>query len=352
MTELFNFNSKKFLKNLNDPLTTRTRLFTGYTCNIDCKFCFYRGMKPKDIKEDIYKQIELAKEYGITDFDISGGEPTILPYWFDLLGYLVRKEFRKIAVITNGYKLSNIEFFQKSIDHGLNEVLFSLHAPDETMHDNLTGVKGSFKKVMKGIENALELGILLRINTVVTNDNYKHMTEMAKLVNNIKPHSFNFLPFRIENSAEAKGNYIDLSESIKYIKESIDILDKNIVINVRYVPFCLMIGYEKYVCSYIQRMYDTYDWSEGITRILDCVRREIPVPRIIPKQTFQYELDETFETLKLVSGYKFTCLKCKNLYICEGIWKNNNRSFSSNCYYSVPGQKIDDILYYRRVFNG
>jgi MoaA/NifB/PqqE/SkfB family radical SAM enzyme len=66
-------------------LTKRSRLFTGYGCNIRCKFCFYKDKKHKDIKNLIYQQLSEGRRYGIQDWDISGGEPSILPYWFDLL---------------------------------------------------------------------------------------------------------------------------------------------------------------------------------------------------------------------------------------------------------------------------
>lgn len=349
MEKLFLFDFRKLVKQIDDPITTRARLFTGYLCNIDCKFCFYRGLEPKDIKEDIYKQIELGKNLGVTDWDISGGEPTILPYWFDLLDDLVKNGFRKIAVISNGYKLSDKKFIQKSIDHGLNEVLFSLHGYNNELHDDMTAVKGSFRKVMRAIDKAKELDILLRINTVVTKDNYIYLPKIAELINQINPHSFNFLPFRIENAAQPEGNVINLPESTKYIKQAIDILNKEIVINVRYVPFCLMQGYEKYVSMYIQRAFDLFDWTEQVIRILDCIRRNIPIPLTKTwKSKFDLEMESIFETIREVSGYRFSCLKCSCLPICEGIWKNNNKIFGCEEYNPIQDETIKDILFFRR----
>jgi len=349
MEKLYNFDFRKLINRIDDPITTRGRLFTGYLCNIDCKFCFYRGLEPKDIRTEIYKQIDIGKKLGITDWDISGGEPTILPYWFELLDDLVKYGFKKIAVITNGYKLSSKQFFQKSVEYGLNEVLFSLHGPTNEIHDGMTGIKGSFRKVMRGIDKALELGVLLRINTVVTKDNYRELPLIAEVVNKIKPHSFNFLPFRIENSAKPEGNVVDLSESIVYIKEAIDMLDKDIIINVRYVPFCLMHEYEKYVSMYIQRAFDKFDWTEYAIRILDCVRREIPIPLSKTwKDRFDLEMEAVYETIKDICGYKFSCLKCRCFPICEGIWKNNHKIFGSEEYKPIEGEVVKDILFFRR----
>ena len=116
-------------------MTERTRLFTGYTCNIKCKFCFYKGKKeiPK-INDVIYRQMLIGRKYGIKDWDISGGEPTILPDWFLLLDRLKDLGFRNIACITNGYKFSKPGFLIKSVNHGLNEILFSLHGFTKQVH--------------------------------------------------------------------------------------------------------------------------------------------------------------------------------------------------------------------------
>ena len=84
-------------------------------------------MKHVDIRSKIRQQMFFGKEYGIKDWDISGGEPSILSYWFDILRDLKLMEFRNIACITNGYKFADNDFLLKSVDHGLNELLFSLH---------------------------------------------------------------------------------------------------------------------------------------------------------------------------------------------------------------------------------
>ena len=95
-------------------LTKRTRLFTGYACNIKCEFCFYKNMKHVDIKDKIEQQVIWGHKYRIDDWDISGGEPSILPYWFSILEDLKSFGFRNIACITNGYKFSDIGFIKKS----------------------------------------------------------------------------------------------------------------------------------------------------------------------------------------------------------------------------------------------
>ncbi len=255
-------------------LTKRSRLFTGYACNIKCEFCFYKDMKHVDIKDKIDQQMLWGAIYGIEDWDISGGEPSILPYWFDILEDLKMMKFRNIACITNGYKFSDMEFIKKSKDLGMNELLFSLHGSNAKLHDKMTGVKGSYSKLTQAISNAVYIGVKRRINVVVTHRNYKDLPKIAKFVKHTKPVAFNLLPFRLENSA-SKDNVVRYTDIVPYIKEAIDILSKfddKMKIAIRYVPFCLFEGYEKYVAGYLQRAFDEYEWNEYTIRHFEAAR--------------------------------------------------------------------------------
>lgn len=327
-------------------LTKRTRLFIGYLCNIKCRFCFYKDMPHVDIKNQIYQQLNKAKEYGIKDWDISGGEPPLLPYWFRLLIDMKDMGFRNIACITNGYKFANIDFLEDSMYAGMNELLFSLHGRDAESHDKMTGVKGSYNKLTQAITNAMYLGIKIRINVVVAKDNYKHVPYIADYVNEIEPIAFNFLPFRLENTAP-KANALKYKDAMPYIKQAIDILDKHIKISVRYVPFCVMRDYEKYVCMYIQRMYDEYEWSEHCIRAFESARFNRNIPNLADKKNMvEAEITATHKTIKKTSGFTPSCLKCNSLYICEGIWKSYENVFGSKEFEPIEGEKTKDIQYW------
>jgi molybdenum cofactor biosynthesis enzyme MoaA len=269
--KLFNFVDFRNLKPCGE-ITKRSRLFTGYACNIRCKFCFYKDMKHTDIRHLINRQLEEGQKFGIKDWDISGGEPSILPYWFDILKQMKDMGFRNLACITNGYKFSNPEFIEKSRIYGLNELLFSLHGSTEEIHDGMTGVRGSYAKIKTALSNARYLGYKIRINVVVTKDNYKDLINIAEMAMPYTPTAFNFLPYRIENAAPKDKNVVRYSEIAPYIKKTIDFIDDRCKVAIRYAPFCLFEGYEKYVAGYLQRVFDEYEWNEYTIRRFDCVR--------------------------------------------------------------------------------
>jgi sulfatase maturation enzyme AslB (radical SAM superfamily) len=337
-----------------DVITKRVRLFTGYQCNYDCKFCFYKGNISRPFDKEIRRQSYMARINGIDSLDISGGEPTILIDWYHMVQFLKSLGFENLAVITNGSTFVNRDFFKGSIERGINEVLFSYHGPSENVHDTMTGKKGSYKRLFNSISNAVELGVKIRINTVVTKDNYVYLPLIAKDILDIQPHCFNFLPFRLENQS-TPDNMISYKESIKYIKEAIDILSTNssIFISVRYLPFCVMNGYEKYVSGWLQKLFDPYEWSQYVFDCLEAVRLETFMQDqcILPSRSrIDLEFESTYNAIKSTTGFSTKCMSCSHKWICEGIWKTYAKKYGVDEFNPIEGQEILDIMNYRRDY--
>jgi MoaA/NifB/PqqE/SkfB family radical SAM enzyme len=324
--------------------TKRSRLFTGYGCNIRCKFCFYKDEKHTDIKPLIYQQLEQGRRYGILDWDISGGEPSILPYWFDLLKDM--KDFRNIACITNGYKFADPEFIEKSRIFGLNELLFSVHGSTAEIHDGMTGVKGSFDRMHRAMVNARYLGYKIRINVVVTKDNYKDLSNIAEMVIPLYPIAFNFLPYRIENSADKKENTVEYSKIVPYIQDAIDLLN-NIKIAIRYMPPCVLQSeYQKYCAGYLQRVFDEYEWDEYTIRKFENARFNKDIPELdCDTNKWWLLINALDESIRHVAGHKISCLKCRYVRVCDGIWKSYAKIWGDDEFKPIKGEKTKCIIF-------
>ena len=342
--KLHNFSDFRKLKPCGE-ITKRTRLFTGYACNIRCKFCFYKDMPHTDIKHLIWRQLDEGKRFGILDWDISGGEPSILPYWFEILDYMRELEFRNIACITNGYKFAKKDFLIKSKEKGLNELLFSVHGSNEEIHDKMTGVKGSFAKMKEALIHARYYGMKIRINVVVTKDNYKDLINIAEMVMPFKPVAFNFLPYRIENAAPKDKNVVRYSEIAPYVKETIDFIDNRCKIAIRYVPFCLFRGYEQYVAGYLQRIFDEYEWNEYTIRKFDSVRRCEDFNSLnCEDDKWEMEINSIHWSIKHVANHALSCLSCKYLKVCDGIWFSYAKVWGMDEFKPIQGEKTECIL--------
>jgi MoaA/NifB/PqqE/SkfB family radical SAM enzyme len=325
------------------PRCNRAKLDTGTFCNYDCEFCYYRDQL--DIKtafEVVKERADYLLAYGITQVDLSGGESSVSPDWFKILDYC-NERFEHVSCLSHGGKFANIEFLKESQEHGLKEVLFSLHGATDETHDAITNRKGSFKRILQAIKNAQELGILVRINCTVYYKNYHQLVDIyADLINEIKPFEVNFITLNYWEGASIEATNVSYSDMTDNIKKCIDILTKDMIINVRYVPYCYMQGYEQYVCDQYQHIYDLYDWNKEMYI-------DESGPRIDVSKT--YTLEE-----KLGFAYKqcadhrnryyrksVNCLKCKYFYICDGVEKELNTDV-----YPVDGEKIREVTHFRK----
>jgi hypothetical protein len=69
-----------------------------------------------------------------------------------------------------------------------------------------------------------------------------------------------FNPFH-EWQSELPGFQIKHSVAAKYIKKAIDVAGDKLWVNVRYIPFCMMKGYEKHIVGFKQVYFDEYEWN-------------------------------------------------------------------------------------------
>lgn len=319
-----------------EPYCNRGRLDTGTSCNYNCSFCYYKDrLNVTTDLETIKKRVDYLVECGIQEVDLSGGESSIHPDWFEILDYCQSKGIA-VSTLSNGSMFCDIEFLTESVNHGLKEILFSLHGYDRESHDEMVGVDGAFDKIIQAINNANDLGVVVRINCVVTHRNYKHLRhEYVDLIHSIFCYEVNFLTLNPWQDAQFKFlDYVDVACEIQ------GAIDRLLVkwVNVRYIPYCYMVGYEKHVCNVYQHIHDRFDWNMAIHNghldpteyrgdELRCLYREAAQDRI----RHYYKTDE--------------CIKCRYFFICDGV----DKSFNVDVY-PQDGEKIKDINYFRKNF--
>jgi len=339
----YNLFSSTELILINDTLNSRAKLDTGTHCNFACSFCYYIDKLDQKTEVEVIKSRALKlRNMGMDEIDLSGGESSIHKNWLDILDYCREIGFTNISTLSNGSLFADINFLRKSQEHGLSEILFSLHGWDSESHAQIVGRKSSFEKILLAIKNAKELGIKVRINCTVTHFNVPHLVKYAELINSLSPAQINFLPL---NYWEAAGecppeSYETLSAGIKL---AIDHINPSIEINVRYIPFCFMQGYEKYVVGIYQHIFDRGDWNI-IGYDIDSWESDWSTPPTV---------SDYFESAKKKRIYSYhknlECFDCKYFNICDGV---EHKLSATQKVYPVKdnetGKKINDVLFYRR----
>ena len=325
---------------LTTPRCNRARLDTGPLCNYDCEFCYYRKILDQKTPWEVVKErIDYLHAYGITEVDLSGGESSMSPDWFKILDYC-NERFTSISCLSHGGTFANMNHLRKSKEHGLKEILFSLHGPTEETHDAITNRPGSFKKIIKAINNAKELGMIVRTNCTVYYRNYHQLENIyADLINEINPIETNFITLNYwcqDNDLEFKNvSYADMANAIM---RCIDKLKNGIEINIRYAPYCYFKGYEKYICNNFQHIYDLRDWNkEMYTYKLDVSKQYTEEEKI------QFAYTECGRQREVFYHKDVKCVTCKHFYICDGVEKE----VKGTPLFPEPGEKIKEVNFYR-----
>ena len=143
----------------------------NYICNFHCQHCSverFRGKKDRRqfTMADVKELARQADEMGLARFVITGGEPLIFPDFDELVAAIDPQKFY-INCDTNGWFLDKRRAKHlKSI--GVDRIQLSLDSFNEKEHDNFRRAKGSYKRVMRAVDAALDADLAIFIQTVVT----------------------------------------------------------------------------------------------------------------------------------------------------------------------------------------
>ena len=142
-----------------------------HRCHQRCRHCYLpeawrRGGGPgPELStarvKDVLDQLAAAGTFLMT---ITGGEVFLRPDIFAILEHARRLDF-SISLMTTGTLIDRdgLKFLKDLGLHGLLVTLFGLHAP---VHDGITGVNGSWEKVMQTVRMGKELGVPMVLNCI------------------------------------------------------------------------------------------------------------------------------------------------------------------------------------------
>jgi len=248
--------------------TSRFKLDHGRACNLGCKFCYYLHEKPWRNRPTAHIEQELiaGRNRGNRTCDISGGEPTIARDFYKWLE-LCSSHGIYPGIITHGQNLK--DKLEGAWDRGLTDILFSVHGLQD-YHNAVTNTEGKdgFSRLYGAIDKCAEEGFKFRTNTVLT-ENFSSLPVLAMSFAERQPLISNFINFNPYYGWEDadKPFQAKISDIAPSLKDTIDILvEGGTAVNVRYMPFCQMKGYEKHLVHMYQVMFDPYEWDYGVPK--------------------------------------------------------------------------------------
>jgi radical SAM protein with 4Fe4S-binding SPASM domain len=162
-------------------------------CNLRCRHCYQTGelsdeMSLPEIKAMIGEVSEMLKDwsenYNIAfapSFNVTGGEPFLRRDIFPVLEEITKKGF-DAYLLSNGILISR-EKAETLAGLGIKGVQISIEGPED-IHDSVRGA-GSMASSIKGIQNLLDAGIEVTLNTTLSDINATHFMDVIELASSL-----------------------------------------------------------------------------------------------------------------------------------------------------------------------
>jgi cytosylglucuronate decarboxylase len=150
-------------------------------CNAGCFMCRFAHSQDEGryTVKDLQGLLPAAKALGVEFLRYTGGEPLIHEEIDELVKAPADAGFQ-VSLITNGYYLAPKA--EKLGECGLNQTVVSIDGASPATHDRYRRTEGLFNRAIDGLRKCRQLGIALRVNTVVGPHNYQEMVELQKIL--------------------------------------------------------------------------------------------------------------------------------------------------------------------------
>lgn len=141
-----------------------------FKCNHLCSFCYNAPNGQREMAtEEIKRGLEKIADFGVLYLTLTGGEPMVRPDFFEIVTYARELGFA-IRVYTNGYLLDEARV-QKLKELHVFEIEISIHGARPETHDKLTGIRGSFDRVLAGLSNLKRQRVKTNLKCPITHLN-------------------------------------------------------------------------------------------------------------------------------------------------------------------------------------
>ena len=161
-------------------------------CNLKCSHCYINATK-EELRGELTTEEAKRLMDQISDVSrplliLSGGEPLLREDIYDLIRYGASKGFR-MGLGSNGSLLDEV-VARKLRDAGIKTVSISLDSSIPEKHDEFRGVEGSWQKAVKAVKALKQNGVLVQVNTTVTQQNHGEIDEIMSLAEQIGVENF------------------------------------------------------------------------------------------------------------------------------------------------------------------
>lgn len=211
-----------------------------HNCNSSCRYCggierLYDGQRVRPMGyEKICDLLEIAREYGIKNLIVTGGDPFFREDIFSILEYGAELGYM-ISLITDGMLISKDKAKKLSQISHIEKVRVSMESPEKKTFEYYRG-KGTYEKVVTGIRNLRKYDVPTGVGFTVYPENISSIGEM---INFCAAEDISFIRIIFGVSAYRARDLYFGEEFIQQITMNIIgyILNNKYILNNRYANF-------------------------------------------------------------------------------------------------------------------
>ncbi|MFI5348097.1 MAG: radical SAM protein [Elusimicrobiota bacterium] len=174
----------------------RVEIKLGYLCNNRCPFCVSGRLReekaPWTRLARVREELSVFRRRGCDEVGFLGGEPTVYPWIEEAVAAARELGYVRIALCTNGTRLSDPAFCARLVEAGLTRATVSLHSHRPEIEDAvMTRVPGNHARKISGIGHLLawrsrgRLKDGVSLNPVLSKQNFREMREYLLFVRDL-----------------------------------------------------------------------------------------------------------------------------------------------------------------------
>lgn len=356
-------------------------LIPTYSCNMACTYCFQHGIdgKPKLISKETadgffdYIRKEFADNRIKPFITLFGGEPLMnSKSQREIIAYIIDKcneEGYELSAVTNGYDF--IEYIDLLKKAKIKEIQFTLDGTQK-VHDQrrmTASHKGTFERVIAGMEQAVAHGMPVNLRTVTDKQNIDDLVNLAELLDqkgwlDLPPERFktqigrNYELFECYEKPEHLFSQVEMWGYVAKLAEKYPVMKKFHRPDFMGIRYLADTG-ELYLASFdtcpagkTEWVFDLYGDIYGCTA--SCGREDFKLGTYWPEVRKKEALIQSWKNRNVTNIEK--CKSCKYDVICGGgcgvvaANRNGGEILSPDC---RPIQELYEIglNFYRKEIN-
>ncbi len=320
----------------------RMDLALTYKCDNLCGHCYVEREKnmPSLSFEKWQEVLMKLWEVGVPHVCFTGGEATLFPGLAPLVEYA--EEIGIVTgLLTNGRKLSDLEYIKSLTTAGLDHVQITIESHLENVHDQMVAADGAFDQTVEGIKNSAEQTIYLVTNSTLCKKNADAFPQTLEFLKELGVENFACNGFIHSGDAVGNPDAIDekeLPEILEKIRDKAGELDMRFI---WYTPtqYCN--------CNPVELELGLKRCTAGVSNM--CIE---PDGTVLPCQSYyqglgNFLLDkwesiwhhETMEGIRKRTWLDPKCDGCEDIEICGGgcpLYTKNGKYLCSDAMSNPP----------------